>query len=220
MMQAEFSKKLSNAFGYMTAREVDALKTVAGYAGSSTPGGRDTVMVNIGAGAGTSALALREADPFATIYTVDISEGGPLGGLENERNAFRDTDLELPTQILGDSAKTGREWRAGEVDLVFIDGGHLRPEITADILSWLPNIRKYGYVAFHDYTRAEWPDVKPVVDEYFGSRKPIIQVDTFIAFRVYGNELYPKTEKQTAARQAKQRRGGQPDEVERDAPDA
>lgn len=191
-MEASFSQKTAKAFGLMTAREVQALKVVAGYAAASTPGERDPVFVNFGAGVGTSGLALREAEPFATIYTLDTEVETPFGGMQNERNAFKDTGLELPIQIMGDSAEIGRTWDKGVVDLVFIDGDHSKPQVEKDIRAWLPHIRKYGYVVFHDRGHPLFPGVKELIDLYFQDRRPIIDVDTLVAFKIYGNELRRK----------------------------
>lgn len=51
-------------------------------------------------------------------------------------------------------------------DLVFIDGGHQRHEVIADIKAWLPKARKM--IAVHDYHDKV---VKQVVDEMLGEGK-------------------------------------------------
>lgn len=168
----------SDAFGFLSNFEAAALMTVAHGIREKNP-----VFVNIGAGAGTSGLALREGCQRAKIYTVDISPGGPLGGMENEVNAFADTDLELPTQILGDSKEVGAIWKWGEIDLLFIDGDHSYEGCRGDLAAWLPHLKPGGWLLVHDYDGKFWPDVTRVMDELenqgsFGMVSRSIVVDT------------------------------------------
>lgn len=174
-----YSDDLANAFGFLLPGEVDALKRLA----SRTP--EKGVMVNIGAGAGTSSLAIAEVRPNATRYTVDISEGGPLGGMQNEKNAFAVApSLKLPIQLLGDSKQIGHDWDKGEIDFLFIDGDHSQAGASGDILNWLPHIKKGGVIALHDYDAVHWPDVKKVVDELLGDKEQIEHTRTVIGFFV------------------------------------
>lgn len=168
------AEEVAKAFGYLTLKEVAALKELAGMVSG--------IAVNIGAGAGTSALAIREGNLSLQIYTVDISPGGPLGGLENERNAFKDTGLKMPYQILGNSSDAAKQWIGEPIMLLLIDDGHLEWEIERDITSWYQFVPKYGIVAFHDYGAPRWPDVKMVVDRKKLGKK-ILLADTLIAFR-------------------------------------
>ena len=103
-MSNSYALDLSAAFGYMSRHEVMALESLSLMAMSDNP-----IFINVGAGAGTSGLALTEGNPNATIYTVDFRrDGGPLGGLQGERNAFMNTGLALPIQIQGDSYEVGK----------------------------------------------------------------------------------------------------------------
>lgn len=141
-------------------------------------------VVNIGAGSGTSSLAMAEMKHSLKIYTIDISEGGPLGGLENERNAFNGAGIGnlIPKQILGDSKDIGKNWQEEKLDAIFVDGDHTTPGIQGDIEAWWPHLKTGGYMAFHDYTRKDWPDVKPVVDAHIKAEKAktIFKVDTLL----------------------------------------
>jgi predicted O-methyltransferase YrrM len=167
---------LADWLGYLTRKEVDLLKQLASSLCKQSP-----VFVNIGAGAGTSGLALAEACPGADLYTVDIRPGGPLGGLESERNAFAGTGLVLPTQILGDSKLVGLEWRI-PIDLLFVDGDHSDTGVAGDIDAWLPHVRAGGIVAFHDYGSEKWPHVKAVVDVKMVNATVIANAGRVIAF--------------------------------------
>jgi predicted O-methyltransferase YrrM len=172
------ANRLAEFFGYLTRREVAALKFVCDLVES-----RPCVIVNIGAGSGTSGLAIAEARPDATIYTVDISYESPHGGLKNEVNAFRDARKAPPVQILGDSREVGKAWDKGEIDMLFIDDGHLEHEILGDITTWIQHLKPGGYISFHDYGSNDWPDVKKVVDLLMNDNSLVVHTDTFIAFR-------------------------------------
>lgn len=165
------AKKLAETLGYLTVDEVDFLKELA----------RDLpeapVIVNIGAGAGTSGLSLREARPDAALYTIDISPDGPLGGLEGERNAFDKTHYDYPVQILGDSKEV--EWDE-PIDLLFIDGCHSDECIRGDINNFCPHT---DLVAIHDYENTKWDEVKPAVDELLADWEVVGKANRIIALR-------------------------------------
>jgi FkbM family methyltransferase len=142
------SEDLQRAFGFLLPVEVPVLKHLAMLCPPNP------IVINIGAGVGTSAMAFLEARDDLIIYTVDMQERGhPLGGLENERTALADAGLfpsERHHQIHGDSAVVGKTWDKGAVDLVFVDGDHTTEGVEKDIFAWLPNIRPGGIIAFHD----------------------------------------------------------------------
>lgn len=170
--------KLANAFGYLRPEEVRLLQRCAGALPPSP------IIVNIGAGAGTSALTFAEARPDAHVITVDISAGGPLGGMEGERNAFDDAEMEYPEQILGDSVVVGKTWDRGLVDMVFVDGDHSTKGVEGDIREWLPHIKIGGIIAFHDYGD-RWPRVVRVIDKTVAVNPDYLlfdRDDTTIAF--------------------------------------
>jgi len=173
------ARALAAAFGYLFPEEVTLLSVLA----ESLPAG--AVFVNIGAGSGTSSLCVTETNPAVKAYTVDISDGGPFGGLENERNAFAETGLPLPSQILGDSHAAGKLWIGGKVDMLFVDADHSFEGCNGDIEAWHPHVVAGGIIVFHDYERDFWPEVKQAVDaaaERYGWEL-IEQRGTMIAFR-------------------------------------
>lgn len=175
------SESLAESFGYMTVEEVKALKRIcANIVTSPYP-----TFVNVGAGAGTSSLAMAEANPSAKIVSVDVSPGGPLGGFEGETNAFASAGRPRPIQIQGKSHYVAENWpKSQPIDLIFIDDGHLEDEIRGDITLWLPHVKDDGVIVFHDYGEERWPDVKKVVDELMlGKYQVITIVDKLIAFR-------------------------------------
>lgn len=172
------SLALSNAFGMLFEDEVYYLYTLA----KSLP--ENPKIVNFGAGTGTSGLVFREARHDAKIWTIDLSESSPYGGLENERNAFTNAGMidQLPNQIFGCSWDIGKDWHYGELDMVFVDGDHSYEGCSKDIEAWLPHVKNHGIMVFHDYGRDVWADVKRSVDEHMKNHIEIFHIKTTKAF--------------------------------------
>jgi len=56
-----------------------------------------------------------------------------------------------------------------KADMVFIDAGHTKEEVKADIKHWMPFVREGGIICGHDYhLDGNWPGVKEAVDELTG----------------------------------------------------
>lgn len=193
------ARNVQAAFGFLTEGELALLEQLA----RQLP--EEPVIVNIGAGAGTSGLTFFEARPDAILYTVDKQdESHPEGSLEGERNAFGQAGLGHLLgygwhQIHGDSVEVGNDWDFNGnpvVDLVFIDGWHEYRGCAGDINAWLPRLCNDGIVAIHDYDKAAndprpygrahpYPGVDKAVRELLiKPGYPIIgQVDSLIALR-------------------------------------
>lgn len=175
--------ELANAFGFLYPGELFLIQAIA----QSLP--QDAVFVCIGVGTGTGSMAMVEIHNRARAFSVDISKGGPFGGLENERIAFSHAGLPLPQQILGNSQECHKDWPAISgnlpIDLLFIDGDHAESALQGDIDGWVPYVAPRGYVLFHDYESVHWGGVKKVVDANMLNRgwRLVHQVDTLIAFQ-------------------------------------
>jgi predicted O-methyltransferase YrrM len=179
MAKITTANEMSQWLGYLSLDEVAFLKKVASKMTDYA------VFVNIGAGAGTSGLAMREANANAQLYTIDISPGGPLGGLSGERTLFNRAQKELPIQILADSKEYGKDWpKDRQIDLLFIDGDHTDVGVTGDIKAWLPHVKSGGNILLHDYGSNDWPHVKAVADKLLADQIDGECVDTLKAYIV------------------------------------
>lgn len=159
------SEELRKAFKYLFPDELPALKFLVKQLPSKP------LIVNIGAGAGTSGLCFLEARPDATLVTVDIENGdSPLGSLYSERQVMRAAGLSHLLgrqwfQVCQDSKEFAKEFqrrikRKGDyfmpiraANLVFVDGDHSYEGAKGDIEGWLPCIAKGGFLAVHDYQK-------------------------------------------------------------------
>lgn len=172
-----------DAFGYLLEGEIEYLQELARQL---RPG---ALIVNIGAGAGTSCLAFLEARDDLRVTTVDIQrEGSPLGSLEGELNALRDAGLlgtPRHSQIHGDSASVGRAWDGGPVGLVFIDGDHSYAGCRADIEAWGPHVEPEGFVVLHDYHSETWPEVVRAAADTLDSSPAILPRRQVVTVRAY-----------------------------------
>lgn len=175
--------ELANAFGFLFPGEVFLIQAIAQSLKDNA------VMVCLGTGVGTGSLAMAEMKPDARLYSIDISEGGPFGGLENERNAFDSANIRpYPLQTLGDSTKVHTRWdiisHKAKIDFLFIDADHSAEALTKDIDGWTPFVRKGGYIAFHDYESVNWHDVTSTVDLKMKDNWRLVHVvDTLIVFQ-------------------------------------
>ncbi|NOR90110.1 MAG: hypothetical protein GQ524_07625 [Anaerolineales bacterium] len=160
---------------YLTIMEVRALRSWVKKLGP-----KDQVAVNIGAGAGTSALALLEGHSQLRVVSVDYD---PLR-LRDERTAVYDAGFNgRLAQICNDSADEGLSWTL-PVDFVFIDGDHSYDHVKADVQAWLPHIREGGILCGHDYGWDKWAGVKQAFDEEMVEYKRIALVDHLIGYFV------------------------------------
>jgi O-methyltransferase len=61
-------------------------------------------------------------------------------------------------------------------DFVFIDASHAYEDVKADILAWLPKIKKSGWLFMHDFDNPSFPGVKKAMEDVF-AEGTIIEVE-------------------------------------------
>lgn len=152
------AKELARQHRMLSVDEVELLQELA----DGLP--EKPVIVNIGAGVGTSAAAFFEARPDALLFTVDKDKSR----LELEDRTLRQLGL-YPAksksefrsgyyfQVLRDSIKAAGEWGsankpARNIDLLFVDGNHDAGYLEREITAWMPNVKSGGIIAFHDFS--------------------------------------------------------------------
>ncbi|MEU6058067.1 class I SAM-dependent methyltransferase [Streptomyces sp. NPDC047097] len=155
------------AKGFMPVREGLAL-----YAAAAEAAALGLPLLEVGSYCGRSTLLLADAARAAgtVAVTVDHHRGSeeqqpgweyhdpevvdPEVGLMDTLPAFRRTlhaaGLEEHViAVVGRSPQVARVW-AGEVGLVFVDGGHTDEHATGDYEGWAPKVAEGGLLVIHD----------------------------------------------------------------------
>lgn len=161
------SEQLQRDFHYLYPGEVPALKSLVNQLPSNP------LVINIGAGAGTSGLAIIESRPDVVLVTIDITEdSSPFGCLEAERDVmnragYGSTWQKRWWQIRGDSKLVGKAWGTAAMyveyfgatfsfaapNMVFVDGDHSYEGCKGDIEAWFPHLKDGGIMAVHDFEK-------------------------------------------------------------------
>ena len=113
------------------------------------------VMVEIGSFAGVSselfALHCKE------LYCVDLWD--PYWEItDKQRIEFAEFSFDNMSKnyenihkVKKSSVEASKDFKDGSLDLVYIDAAHDYESVKQDILTWLPKIKKGGFIAGHDY---------------------------------------------------------------------
>jgi len=115
----------------------------------------NSVMVEIGSFAGVSselfALHCKELhcvdlwDPYWEItdkQRIEFAEFSFDKMSKNYENIYK---------VKKNSVEASKDFKDGSLDLVYIDAAHDYDSVKQDILTWLPKIKKGGFIAGHDY---------------------------------------------------------------------
>ena len=120
----------------------------------------NAVIVIIGAGAGTSSLAILEERTDVVIFSIDTvfptDHRYTPGEKENLKKAGM-WDNGCVIQIIGSSQRIGKTWPY-QYDMLFVDGDHRYEYVKPDIDLWIPKAKENAVIMFHDYTTS---DIKP-----------------------------------------------------------
>lgn len=167
-----YAYRLARGIGYLSVDEVSFIKKIARILPAQA------TVVNIGAGSGTSIIAILEDRPDVEVWSVDISNTNGVSQFEEAKVIDRIAPL------IGDSKAI--DYPGPAIHLLFVDGGHLQDEIRGDIAAWIPRMDEHGIVMYHDYGSPHWPAVQSEVDAWAAASGafPIGLSDTLIAFQV------------------------------------
>ncbi len=153
------SYDLSQNHGMLSIDEIDFIKTHI----SRLP--KKLLIINIGAGFGTSSLAMLEVRPGAFAWSVD-----PKPRQSEQNNIAQAGYQNRVIRLLSKSQNIS--WpKLIKIHCVFVDGGHNEQDVVDDIEIYKPMIRKNGLMFFHDYRHPNYgPDhlMSNVIDEMMG----------------------------------------------------
>ena len=113
-------------------------------------------------------------------FAVDSFQGATNSTDANEIKAYEgiseiEESYTYNVSLIGNKIKTivsltdeaAKYFNDEEIDVIFVDGGHSYEVVKADILAWLPKMKKGGIMAGHDFNA--WQGVNKAVQEIFGT---------------------------------------------------
>lgn len=158
------AEELALSRNFLTLEDVALLKHI----GANLRGPRP-VVYDLGAGSGTTALAILESHPGAFVHTFDISKDAIYWAGEAIRN------YELAERWMGqilDAAEAAST--ANWADAVLLDASHRYEETKAELYAWAPHLRTGSWLWCHDYVgdggmEGEENGVRRAIDEFFDS---------------------------------------------------
>lgn len=137
----------------------------------------DPVVVQLGAGSGTMALAVMATRDHITLWSYDIDPQALAWEWEVLKNA--DVDLKHGRRYVPrhqDSINGGCDWLWGPINLVIVDGDHSYDGVLGDLAAWA---HRADLVFVHDYdgTTApnDYPGVKLACDLLWGDTPPLFK---------------------------------------------
>jgi hypothetical protein len=109
--------------------------------------------VEIGTSEGYSLLMVAGFRPDINCYGIEINSDATrlIKDMAEELN-FKNVNL-----ITGDSMEACKEWDK-KIDLLFIDGDHMFPQIFYDFVGWYPFVETGKKILFHDFEK--WQEGK------------------------------------------------------------
>ena len=167
------SEDIARKHGMMIPKEVTILKECLALIPDNP------IVVNIGAGYGTSSAAILEVRPNATLFSVDKF----LRPEEFESLEACGIDRIKCKRLLGISWEVAKSFIL-PIDFLFIDGDHGTEAVRNDINAWIPKVVSYGIVAFHDYNHRNVPGLKVVVDKAMSKHEVIGKHRYLIVYRL------------------------------------
>lgn len=141
----------------------------------------------IGVHRGECSAHLLELHPGLKLYMIDMWSPNTYAGKgddaatepyrelyekqceENYKIACDIADkYKMSAYILRGGSLQAVKWIAdNHLDFCFIDASHAYEDVKADIIAWLPKIKKSGWMIFHDYDNPSFPGVRQAVEEVF-----------------------------------------------------
>jgi len=125
-----------------------------------------TLGAELGLRKGTTFLYLLKHCTELTLIGVDCWAEG-LGHAEVD---LAERMVREGAKPYGERAVIIKDWTVpaalqiddASLDFIFVDADHSYESVTADLLAWMPKVRKGGWIIGHDIN---WPSVKQAADE-------------------------------------------------------
>ena len=101
---------------------------------------------------------------------VDRGQGTFAGELH--RNLIQCGVADVVTLMVTDSLSASRLFSDESIDRLFLDARHDYPSVKADLLAWIPKVKKGGVIGGDDYCPGIWPGVVKAVEELLPGHTP------------------------------------------------
>lgn len=111
--------------------------------------GGPLTVIDLGAGSGTTALAVLDEHAEAQITTVDISRSAVDWAEQAVRNCYAEANW---IGVVADAGDVARMWPDGAVDLLLHDASHEYPAVADDLRAWLPKLAPHALIWVHDFS--------------------------------------------------------------------
>ena len=175
MIEPSFYKKIQGWFNFQ-----EVYKKVLESVESGT-----FVEVGCWLGASTSYMGelIKHNKKDGKFFAVDTWEGSPDEEIHARLIASRGGDIfsifkenmeaagikDIVNPIRKPSVEAAKDFEDESIDFVYIDAGHTYKEVYEDLTSWIPKVKKGGFVGGHDYYPhfIRGNGVKEAVHEFF-----------------------------------------------------
>jgi len=152
------ARDLAATRNYLTLDDVDAIQGLVAGEGPF-------MVVDLGAGSGTTALAVLDVRDDAQITTVDID----IANIHWAEKAVRAYYPNAAWDSLHMTAEAAASRFVGKpVSLVLHDAGHEFEDVYGDLVTWHAVVPSGTPLWVHDYTKAPWQE-----ESYPGVRKAL-----------------------------------------------
>jgi len=153
----DYSMLLCEQFGMLLPDELRLLKRTVRAYDEETP-----LVIDIGTGAGITAIAVLEEKPRARVTSIDIIPSSTPSRVEEA--GFR---TDIITFVTCDSTEAGNSWE-GPVDIIILDGDASPAKVSEDLRAWCKHLRVGGMLLVHDYGDEVpmWEHKKDAVDRF------------------------------------------------------
>lgn len=164
-MTRTFARALAASRMYLMEEDVEQIQELVRLLPRTGDG---LHVADLGAGSGTTALAVLDEDETAHIYTYDISAENIEWARRAIENAYPAALTNWYPRAMDAAAGGGEPWA---IDLLLHDASHERANVEADLRAWVPRLSAHALIWLHDYydPPAAWgqpssPGVKQAVD--------------------------------------------------------
>lgn len=184
----EIRDKVESIFGFMMEGQEEALFNIV----KSIPSKSTIVEIGSLAGRSTTAMGFASLGRGNHIYAIDVF----ISKLPHFRKVLpedyyqvfldniRKNNIEsLVEPIRGRSEEIGKSWDK-EIDMLFIDGGHIYDQIKADFDLFYRHVRHGGIVALHDVGE-QWTGIWKLWNE----KKHLLSDIKKVHSLVWGNKI-------------------------------